>query len=455
MLSTIRAAVFAGFGLVAGIWIFAGYYFTGRMAELEQRSTDINVRYMRAQDLLTTVRGQVLMGSVYLRDALLDPNPAAAEEYRRELEESYGTADETLKGYVPVIDVPGEQMRIERLRLEIDEFRRTLLEVLGTDNREWPAEARNLLRRRIIPKREGVMHISEEVQALTRSGFVRQQQEIAALYRATQRRVWQTVGIALLSSIAIALTATLYAGKLERRLQRQRARDVETARDLHRLSSQLLTTQEEERRSIARELHDEVGQVLTAIKVELSVAQRSVEAAGVEVDALTDARRITEGALHTVRDLSRLLHPAMLDDLGLPATVEWYLKGFGKRHGVRIELHQSGIDERLPPEVEAGIYRIVQEALTNVAKHAQATACRVSLQRISTTIRVTIEDDGVGFRLEDVSVQGASRGLGLVGIRERAAQFGGELRLESGPGKGTRLTVEIPAYPRDVEALAG
>ena len=153
MLSTIRAAVFAGFGLVAGIWIFAGYYFTGRMAELEQRSTDINVRYMRAQDLLTTVRGQVLMGSVYLRDALLDPNPAAAEEYRRELEESYGTADETLKGYVPVIDVPGEQMRIERLRLEIDEFRRTLLEVLGTDNREWPAEARNLLRRRIIPKR--------------------------------------------------------------------------------------------------------------------------------------------------------------------------------------------------------------------------------------------------------------------------------------------------------------
>lgn len=455
MLSTIRAAVFAGFGLVAGIWIFAGYYFTDRMAELERRSSDINARYTRAQDLLTTVRGHVLMGSVYVRDALLDPNPATAEEYRRQLEESYRTADEALKGYVPVVDVPGEQMRIDRLRREIEDFRRTLFEVLGTDSREWPAEARTLLRRRIMPKREGVMHISEEVQALNRSAFVQQQLDIASLYRATQRRVWQTVGLALAASVAIALLATLYAGRLERRLQRQRDRDVETARDLQRLSSQLLSAQEEERRSIARELHDEVGQVLTAIKVELAVAQRSVEAAGGNVDALKDARKITEGALHTVRDLSRLLHPSMLDDLGLPATIEWYLKGFGRRHGVRIELLQDGVDERLPPETEAGIYRIVQEALTNVAKHAQATTCRVFMQRLTNTVLVTIEDDGIGFRPEEVNVPGASRGIGLVGIRERVTQLRGELRLESGPGKGTRLTVEISAQPRDMEALAG
>ena len=454
MLSTIRAAVFAGFGLVAGIWIFAGYYFTNRMAELERRSSDINARYTRAQDLLTTVRGHVLMGSVYVRDALLDTNPATAGEYRRQLEESYHTADDALKGYVPVVDVPGEQMRIDRLRRELEDFRRTLLDVLSTDSREWPAEARNLLRRRIMPKREVVMHISEEVQALNRSAFVQQQLDIASLYRATQRRVWETVGLALAASIAIALLATLYAGRLEQRLQNQRARDVETARDLQRLSSQLLTAQEEERRSIARELHDEVGQVLTAIKVELAVAQRSVEAAGVKVDVLNDARRITEGALHTVRDLSRLLHPAMLDDLGLPATVEWYLKGFGRRHGVRIELLQDGVDERLAPETEAGIYRIVQEALTNVAKHAQATTCRVFLQRLTNTVLVTIEDDGVGFRPEEVSVPGASRGIGLVGIRERVAQLRGELRLESGPGKGTRLTVEIPVHSR-LEALAG
>src|SRR5678815_541493 len=119
-----RAAVFAGFGLVAGIWLFAGYYFSGRMAELEERSDAINARYTRAQDQLTTVRGQVLMGSVYVRDALLDPNPATADEYRRQLQESYRTADEALRGYVPVLDVPGEQERVGRLRRELDDFRR-------------------------------------------------------------------------------------------------------------------------------------------------------------------------------------------------------------------------------------------------------------------------------------------------------------------------------------------
>jgi signal transduction histidine kinase len=455
MLSTIRAAVFAGFGLVAGIWIFAGYYFTTRMAELERRSSDINARYTHAQDLLTTVRGHVLMGSVYVRDALLDPNPATADEYRRQLQDSYKSADEALKGYVPIVDVPGEQIRIDRLRHEIGDFRRTLLEVLGTDSRQWPSEARDLLRRRIMPKREGVMRVSEEIQALNRSAFVHQQLDIASLYRATQQRVWQTVGLALAASIAIAFLATLYAGRLEQRLQRQRARDVETARDLQRLSSQLLTAQEEERRSIARELHDEVGQVLTAIKVELAIAERSLQAAGGNTASLHDARVITDGALHTVRDLSRLLHPSMLDDLGLPATIDWYLKGFGRRHGVRIELLHNGMEERLPPETEAAVYRIVQEALTNVAKHAQATTCRVFLQRLTNTVLVTIEDDGVGFRPEEVNQPGASRGIGLVGIRERVAQLRGELRLESGPGKGTRLTVEVPAPARHLEALAG
>jgi signal transduction histidine kinase len=428
--------MFAGFALIGGIWLSAGYYFTNRMAELERRSTEINARYTRAQDLLTTVRGHVLMGSVYVRDALLDPNPATADAYRRQLEESYRRADEALQGYVPVIDVPGEHERIARLRRDLDDFRRTLLDVLATDNRRWPFEARDLLRRRIMPKREGVMHVSEEVQGLNRSAFVQQQLDIASLYRATQRRVWETVGLALAASIAIALAATIYAGRLERRIQVQRLK-------------------EEERRSIARELHDEVGQVLTAIKVELAVAQRSLEAAGADAGALQDARAITDGAVQTVRDLSRLLHPAMLDDLGLAATVDWYLKGFGRRHGVRIELLQDRMEDRLASETEANAYRIVQEALTNVAKHAQAATCRVFLQRLPHTLLVTVEDDGIGFRPEEVSMPGASRGIGLVGIRERVMQLHGDLRLESAPGKGTRLTVELPARAREQEALAG
>jgi signal transduction histidine kinase len=442
-----RAAVFVGFGLVAGIWLFTGYFFTGRMAELEGRSADINHRYMQAQDLLATARSQILMGSVYVRDALLDPNPATAEDYRRQLQDSYDAADTALRGYVPVLDVPGEQERVARLRHELDDFRRTVLDVLQTDSSRQPVEARNLLRQRIMPKREGVMRMSEEVQALNRSAYVQQQADIGALYRAAQRRIWQSFGLAVAASLGIALLATLYAGRLEQRLERQRDLEADTASTLQRLSSQLLTAQEEERRSIARELHDEVGQVLTAIKVELASAQRRIESAGGDADALKPVRSIADGALSTVRDLSHLLHPAMLDDLGLPAAIEWYAKGFERRHDVRVELLQERMDERLTADTETAVFRIVQEALTNVAKHAQATRCRIYLQRLPHTLLATIEDDGVGFD-PAAAAAGPRRGLGLISIRERVAQVRGELRLEAAPGKGTRLTVELPAVAR-------
>ena len=180
-----------------------------------------------------------------------------------------------------------------------------------------------------------------------------------------------------------------------------------------------MTAQEEERRSIARELHDEVGQVLTAIKVELAVAQRAIEARGGQPDALADVRR-SRTARCTVRDLSHLLHPAMLDDLGLAAAIDWYPKGFSRRHGVKIELLQDRMEERLTADTEAVIYRIVQEALTNVAKHAQATTCRVYLQRLTTAAR---DDRRRRDRLRAgrAEAAGAPRGIGLLGTALWAA----------------------------------
>jgi signal transduction histidine kinase len=444
---TIKAALFLGFGLICATWLFAGYYFSRRIADLQSRSTAINERYMRAQDLLTTVRGQVLVGSVYVRDALLDPDPGSAADYRARLEETYRTAEQAVQQYVPVIDTPTERERMAHLRAEIDDFRSAVLQVLATDSSRWIVEARGLLRGRIMPKREGVIRVAEEVQALNRSAFVQQQNEIATIYGTTQRRLWEAFGLAVFVSLGISLLAIVYVGRLEGRIQRQRLTEIENAQDLQRLSSRLVTAQEEERRAIARELHDEVGQALTAIKVELAVAQHTIETAGGPPHVLEDARSITDGALHTVRDLSHLLHPSLLDDLGLAAAIEWYVKGFGKRHGIRVDLLIDRMHERLAPETEVAAYRIAQEALTNVAKHARATLCRVYLQRLPNTLLLTVEDDGVGF---DLHGTGGAHGyrLGLIGIRERTSQLDGTLRLESTPGKGTRVTVELPARPR-------
>jgi signal transduction histidine kinase len=334
------------------------------------------------------------------------------------------------------------------LQGEIAAFHSTMLDVLATDSTRWPAEARTLLRTRVMPKRELVIGLSEQAQALNRGAFIHQQLAVGTVYTVTQRRIWQSLGVALATSLGIALLATLYAGRLEDRIRLQRVKDVQNTRDLQHLSARLLNAQEEERRSIARELHDEVGQALTAMKVELVFAQRAINGAEGAAHALDEVRSIADGVLQTVRDLSHLLHPALLDDLGLAAATEWFLKGFSRRHGVQADLVHDGCDERLAPETEAAIYRIIQEALTNVAKHAKASSCRVYLQRLTNTLLVTIEDDGVGFNLFDMRSPETTHGLGLVGIRERAAHLRGTVRLESSHGKGTRLTVEVPAVAR-------
>jgi len=454
---TIRTALFLGFGVTLAVWIFAGVYFAHRIAEVGRSSGAINARYTRAQELLSTVRAQVLLGSVYVRDALLDPNPGTASEYRRQIQDAYRAADDALQEYQPVMDSPEERQQVIQLRQELDDFHATLADVLATDSREWVRTARDTLRLRIVPKREVVVRLSEGVQTLNRNAFVQQQVGVAAVYAETERHVWEILGLTLGICLGIALLATLYAGHLERRINRQRERDLQNARDLQRLSAKIVSVQEDERRQIARELHDEVGQVLTAIKVELAVAQHRIAADGGPAQLLDEARAIADRALHTVRDLSHLLHPSMLDDLGLPAAIEASLREFGKRHGVQVELQQHGMDERLTPETEAAAYRIVQEALTNVATHADAGVCRIQLQRLPTTLLVTVDDDGKGFDPAGADRTGARPGLGLLGMRERVTQLLGTLRLESAPGKGTRLTVVLPANlpdSRDGEAPA-
>jgi signal transduction histidine kinase len=428
-----------GFGATFGLWLAAGYYFTQRMEDVARESDRVNVRYMEAQEQLSTVRTQVLYGSVAVRDALLDPDPASLGRYRRRVEETYDAVDTVLREYVPILNLADERARVEALRREIEGFRTTLLAVLASDRRQWRDQA-PLLLSRIMPRRTSVMQVSDEIQSLNRSAFVQQQQALAVIYATTQRRIWETLGLAVAASLGIALLATIYVGRLEADLHRRRMKELQTSSDLQRLSTKLLKVQEDERRAIARELHDEVGQVLMAIKVEITLAQRRIEAMGGAPRLLDDAQSITDGALHTVRDLSHLLHPAMLDDLGLPAALDWYLSGFGRRHGITVELLHERMDERLEPQTEAAIYRIVQEAMTNVAKHARAAVAVVFVRRVDDTVLVTIEDNGIGFDPER-----ARRGLGLIGIRERVAHLEGTVLIDAAPGRGTRLTINLPA----------
>ena len=447
---TIRAALFLGFGLIFGLWLISGFDLVRRLAEVESRASAINARFTKSEELLFTVRAQVLLGAVYVRDALLDISFEEANYYRERLQATRAEIDQALQEYVPVMELPVERENWAVLQSEIEDYWNVVLPVLSWDPTRKFFEARTFLRREVIPKRDIIISISARIRALNRDALQRQQQELALVYREIQQKMWWTSGLALLLGLGIAFLVTRYAGRLEGRILQQHLQDIENKRELQRLSAQLVRAQEEERRNIARELHDEIGQALTAIKMELALAERHLDVPGKTRMPLSEARAIADRALQAVRDLSQLLHPTMLDDLGLPDTLNWYLRGFSKRTGIRAELIHQRMEERLAPEVEVCGYRIVQEAMTNVARHAQASLCRLYLQRLPFTLLITVEDNGRGFDPRRLETANPRRGLGLVGIRERASGLGGTFRLESSPGRGTRLSVELPVLPAAV-----
>ncbi len=444
-----QVVIITGFMLTMGIWLFAGYYFIVRMSTLEERTAEVGNKYMRAQELISGTRSHIYRASIYARDALLTQG-AEQEDYRKRLEQAFADAEAAMGDYAPVLDEEPERNNVARLRREIGDLRAAMIAVLAADDGN-DRNAGELLRTRLIPKRNEVLKVAEDLQGLNRASFVQHQITTAELYRQMQSQFLIILGLAMVGSLGVAVAATIYTGRLQARLKEQQKRDEQSSKDLQRLSDQLIRAQEEERRAIARELHDEVGQVLTAVKVELSCAQREIEAAGGGLTSvLDDARSVTDRALHTVRDLSHLLHPALLDDLGLAAAIDWYVKGYRKRHGIRVDLttEEPEPGARLIPETEAAVYRIVQEALTNIVKHAQATACEVSLRHAGGVVSVRVQDNGVGFVPEQVGRAGGSRGLGFISIRERVDQLGGKLKIQSGPGQGTCISVELPAVLR-------
>jgi signal transduction histidine kinase len=449
---TIRTALLLGFGLTLVLWLFSGLGVAQKVSEVQAETDAINGRYRRAQESLSIARSQMLLGSLFVRDALLEPDPAAFPAHLRRIDDAFESADQALRQYVPVLNSEEEGQRISRLRNEIDELRQTTRQVLGEEDVvRLPAEGRLRLLLRVIPKRENAVQVSEEVQGLNRRDFVQQQAEVADVYAAMRRRTLWQLSLILLASLTIGMLATRHVVQLEGRLREQQAKDWRNTRDLQQLSARLMTIQEEERRRISRDLHDEVGQVLTAIKVDLAVAERFIEGAGGATSLLSNARTMAEGALQTVRDLSRLLHPTLLHDLGLPVAVDVYSRDFGQRHGIRVDVSHEGMERRRPTEVELAAYRIVQEGLTNVAKHAGATRAHVSLRSTDEGITIMIEDNGIGFdAAAESSVE--STGLGLVGIRERVARLGGSFTLNSLPGQGARLTVFLPGAAQDFPA---
>lgn len=213
-------------------------------------------------------------------------------------------------------------------------------------------------------------------------------------------------------------------------------------------ASQILNAQEEERKRIARELHDETSQVLTSLLISLAILEESIQTEEAR-KRIADTRTLAHQTLRAIRSLSIDLRPSALDDLGLLPALRWYVKEYQQKCPIEVDLHPIGFKDRLPSEMETALYRIVQECLTNTARHSTAHKISITLQEGPDEVEGTIIDDGEGFDYETLlkipsQERGLGRGLGLTGMQERAALLNGRLEIHTAPGHGTRVEVYIP-----------
>jgi signal transduction histidine kinase len=258
-----------------------------------------------------------------------------------------------------------------------------------------------------------------------------------------------TLAGALVLAVMVAGFAIGVTRHLEGKSGEQRTRAEEAEQELRRLSHQLVRAQEDERRVLSRELHDEVGQKLTAIRLDLARLDRlragPLPAFQAEIG---ETKALVEETMKAVRDLAMGLRPSMLDDLGLEPALGWQIRQFSRRSSVNVRLEYGSDVGELPDAVCTCLYRVAQEALTNCVRHAKAQNVVVAVRREPSHVVLDVEDDGVGFETQD----SGARGLGLVGMEERVRELGGGMDISSRLYLGTRLTARIPLSPEEVGA---
>jgi signal transduction histidine kinase len=249
-------------------------------------------------------------------------------------------------------------------------------------------------------------------------------------------RLGQGLGLALNLALASALVLAIGCGVYILRIERQNHGRYQ---EIVQLSARLVDAQETERRTISRELHDQVGQTLNAVLVDAAnLAKRLPPDDEIGLRYLNNIRTYADSSVNSIRDISLLLRPSMLDDLGLIPALEWQARETSRRTGIDARVSAENVDDSLPDAVRTCVYRVVQEALQNVARHSGARHARIAVRQQDGAIALSVEDDGKGFDPRRI------KGMGLLGMEERVRQLRGRLEVQSEPGKGTTLRITLP-----------
>ena len=439
LLFSSRAALAIGFGSLLIIMALAGMDALRVLHNFRTREAQIRTHFLLENHALNDIRSEVYLAGTYVRDYLLDPEPARAETYRASLQQVHQRMNEDLTSYRSQI-TPEETPHYAGLDAELREYWDVFAPVFEWSTAERHEQGYAFLRDKLFPSRQHTLAMADRIAALNEQQLNAANDQVVGLLADFETRV----GITLIAALALGLGMAAFSMRrilnLEDRAHAQYV-EVEQARtQLKDLSARLVQAQETERRALSRELHDEVGQSLSAVLIELrnlssAVGDRADQETRSQVEVI---KGLVESTVRVVRNMALLLRPSMLDDLGLIPALRWHAREVSKRTSMDVTVAAETPSDDYPDAYKTCIYRVVQEALNNCSRHSQAKAVRVRFQQGPSRLTLSVQDDGKGFDFQE------NKGMGLLGIQERVESLGGTCYIHSVPGGGTLLKVELP-----------
>jgi signal transduction histidine kinase len=429
-----------GFGTLVILIALAGLGASQRAQEIQNEIVVIHASERELATVFNEIHSGIQLSGIFVRDYLLDPSHLTASLHRNQLLEIRSSMAKQLDELEQLIGRE-ESAALQQLRQEIDSYWNSLEPIFEWTPQQKMSFSSLFLRKQVLPRRDAVLELASEIEDLNEANFERQQQRLNHSKAELRGYLWKMMAIVISLGLLVAGGSIFRISRLEKRTEEQQSRTERAEVELRSLSQQLVQAQEAERKSISRELHDEVGQMLTGLRMELGNLETVRGSSDEEFSRrLREVKDLTERTLAAVRNLAMGLRPAMLDDLGLGPALEWQGREFSRRSGIPVTVQIDGTLDGLPDSHRTCVFRVVQEALTNCARHAKANNIRIAVHGRRDGVFLTVQDDGIGIAGSEPS----GRGLGLVGIEERVRELGGAVTIYSQPNKGTSLNVEIP-----------
>jgi len=387
--------------------------------------------------LLDLLRSDIYRSGTIVRDYLLETEDAGAAVQKSELESVRARINDTLQSYEQTFP-QSDRNEFRDLHAHIDSYWESLEPAL-----RWNSIARRNLGEEyllnvILPRRAEIVQLAKQVTLLNERDLDTGEDRLQALQAHFRQRVTIISVVALLLGGILAFVVIHRVQRLERQAETRFQEVVEARRALRKLSDRLVTAQEEERRNLSRELHDEIGQSMSAMLVDLGRLETAPPDGAKLRERLASTRRMAETCVGMVRNMALLLRPSMLDDLGLIPALRWQAREVTRRTGMPVKMVADDVADGLLDSHRTCLYRFVQEALNNCAKHSQATQVRVVVREDTDGLSVSVQDNGVGFDPR------REKGMGLLGMEERVERLSGAFRIESQPGHGTLISMHFP-----------